>query len=104
MKSFHVWFLPFDFRLINDFTSVDNELSIYAITLINKTLSNLSDIDKFYDESDCLEQLRLFDAMQYYTKNAETDLELLGQFNIYETVLRNEDGKSEILDWIEQQP
>lgn len=35
-------------------------------------------------------------AMQHYMTSTGTDLELLGQFHIYETVLRIEDGECEI--------
>lgn len=80
---------------MNNFGNADTELLIYAMSLINKTLSNLSDIDKFYDESDCMEQHGMEKAMQHYMSSSGTDLELLGQFHIYETALRTEDGKFE---------
>jgi len=35
---------------------IDSELLVYAMTLINKTLSNVPDQDTFYDITDSLEE------------------------------------------------
>jgi hypothetical protein len=66
---------------------------IYAVTLINKTLSGLSDQDSFYDESDYLEQQNMEGIVQRYMSRPGTDLDLLDQLQLYETVLRFEDGE-----------
>lgn len=74
--------------------NADTELLIYASTLINKTLSGISDQDSFYDESDCLEQQGMESIIQHYMSRTGTDLDLLDQFQLYEAALRFEDGAS----------
>lgn len=68
---------------------------IYATSLINKTLSGLSEQDSFYDETDYLEQQGMESIIQRYTSRTGTDLDLLDQFQLYEAALRFEDGVSD---------
>ncbi|XP_050073209.1 uncharacterized protein LOC126561276 isoform X1 [Anopheles maculipalpis] len=80
-------------RLLKDYENADTELLIYATSLINKTLSGLSDQDSFYDESDFLEQQGMEGIIQRYMSRPGTDLDLLDQLQLYESVLRFEDGE-----------
>uniref|UniRef100_A0A182T361 GBD/FH3 domain-containing protein n=1 Tax=Anopheles maculatus TaxID=74869 RepID=A0A182T361_9DIPT len=80
-------------RLLKDYENADTELLIYATSLINKTLSGLSDQDSFYDESDFLEQQGMEGIIQRYMSRPGTDLDLLDQLQLYENVLRFEDGE-----------
>lgn len=82
-------------RLLKDYENADTELLIYATSLINKTLSGLSDQDSFYDESDFLEQQGMEGIIQRYMSRPGTDLDLLDQLQLYETVLRFEDGETD---------
>lgn len=75
-------------RLLNDRDNADTELLIYATTLINKTLSGLSDQDSFYDESDLLEQQGMENIIQYFISQSGVDLELLDQLQLYDAVLK----------------
>lgn len=77
-----------DFSLLKDYESADTELLIYATSLINKTLSGLSDQDSFYDESDFLEQQGMEGVIQRYMSRPGTDLDLLDQLQLYEAVLK----------------
>jgi FH1/FH2 domain-containing protein 3 len=80
---------------LKDYDNADTELLIYATSLINKTLSGLSDQDSFYDESDYLEQQDMESIIQRYMSRTGTDLDLLDQFQLYEAALRFEDGESD---------
>ncbi|XP_055689888.1 uncharacterized protein LOC129793707 isoform X3 [Lutzomyia longipalpis] len=82
-------------RLMKDFENADTELLIYATSLINKTLSGLSDQDSFYDESDFLEQQGMEGVIQRYMSRPGTDLDLLDQLQLYEAVLKFEDGETD---------
>ncbi|XP_053676217.1 FH1/FH2 domain-containing protein 3-like [Anopheles nili] len=82
-------------RLLKDYENADTELLIYATSLINKTLSGLSDQDSFYDESDFLEQQGMEGIIQRYMSRPGTDLDLLDQLQLYESVLRFEDGEGD---------
>lgn len=73
---------------MKDYENADTELLIYATTLINKTLSGLSDQDSFYDESDYLEQQGMENVIQRFMSRPGTDLELLDQLQLYEDVLK----------------
>uniref|UniRef100_A0A8C5RXM8 GBD/FH3 domain-containing protein n=1 Tax=Laticauda laticaudata TaxID=8630 RepID=A0A8C5RXM8_LATLA len=42
-------------EILEEKDGLDTELLVYAMTLINKTLSGLPDQDSFYDVIDCLE-------------------------------------------------
>lgn len=75
-------------RLLKDYENADTELLIYATSLINKTLSGLSDQDSFYDESDYLEQQGMEDVISKYMSKPGTDLDLLDQLQMYEAVLK----------------
>ncbi|KAF6302872.1 formin homology 2 domain containing 3 [Rhinolophus ferrumequinum] len=79
-------------EILEEKDGVDTELLVYAMTLVNKTLSGLPDQDTFYDVVDCLEELGLAAVSQRHLNKKGTDLELVEQFNIYEVALRHEDG------------
>ncbi|XP_031617722.1 uncharacterized protein LOC116337370 isoform X6 [Contarinia nasturtii] len=82
-------------RLLKDYENADTELLIYATTLINKTLSGLNDQDSFYDESDFLEQQGMESVIQRYMSRPGTDLDLLDQLQLYDAVLKFEDGETD---------
>ncbi|XP_064299355.1 FH1/FH2 domain-containing protein 3 isoform X3 [Phalacrocorax carbo] len=79
-------------EILEEKDGVDTELLVYAMTLVNKTLSGLPDQDSFYDVVDCLEELGIEAISQRHLNKKGTDLDLVEQFNIYETTLRHEDG------------
>lgn len=83
-----LYLFNFFFRLLKDYENSDTELLIYATSLINKTLSGLSDRDSFYDESDFLEQQGIENVVQRYMSRPGTDLDLLDQLQLYEAVLK----------------
>ncbi|XP_062057558.1 FH1/FH2 domain-containing protein 3 isoform X5 [Lepus europaeus] len=79
-------------EILEEKDGVDTELLVYAMTLVNKTLSGLPDQDAFYDVVDCLEELGIAAVSQRHLSKKGTDLDLAEQFNIYEVALRHEDG------------
>ncbi|XP_053427079.1 FH1/FH2 domain-containing protein 3 isoform X6 [Nycticebus coucang] len=79
-------------EILEEKDGVDTELLVYAMTLVNKTLSGLPDQDTFYDVVDCLEELGIAAVSQRHLSKKGTDLDLVEQLNIYEVVLRHEDG------------
>ncbi|XP_008259442.3 FH1/FH2 domain-containing protein 3 isoform X5 [Oryctolagus cuniculus] len=79
-------------EILEEKDGVDTELLVYAMTLVNKTLSGLPDQDAFYDMVDCLEELGIAAVSQRHLSKKGTDLDLAEQFNIYEVALRHEDG------------
>lgn len=91
-KNLSIFFIH---RLLRDYENADTELLIYAASLINKTLSGLNDQDSFYDETDYLEEQGMESIIQRYMSRADTDLDLLDQFQLYEAALRFEDGVSD---------
>lgn len=44
-------------KVLDEKDGIDSELLVYAMTLVNKTLSNIPDQDTFYDITDSLEAL-----------------------------------------------
>ncbi|XP_068849956.1 FH1/FH2 domain-containing protein 3 isoform X2 [Capricornis sumatraensis] len=79
-------------EILDEKDGVDTELLVYAMTLVNKTLSGLPDQDTFYDVVDCLEELGIAAISQRHLTKKGTDLDLVEQLNIYEMALRLEDG------------
>uniref|UniRef100_A0A663MZ98 Formin homology 2 domain containing 3 n=1 Tax=Athene cunicularia TaxID=194338 RepID=A0A663MZ98_ATHCN len=79
-------------EILEEKDGVDTELLVYAMTLVNKTLSGLPDQDSFYDVVDCLEELGIEAISQRHLNKKGTDLDLVEQFNIYEVTLKHEDG------------
>ncbi|GIY05795.1 hypothetical protein CEXT_222582, partial [Caerostris extrusa] len=79
-------------NLLKEKDSADMELLVYAVTLINKTLNGIPDQDTYYDIVDHLEEQGMEGVIQYYMSKQGTDLDLLQQFQIYEAVLKHEDG------------
>ncbi|XP_045068703.1 FH1/FH2 domain-containing protein 3-like [Coregonus clupeaformis] len=82
-------------EILEEKDGVDTELLVYAMSLINKTLAGLPDQDSFYDVVDCLEEQGIEAMSQRHRSRKGTDLDLMEQFNIYETALRHEDGDDE---------
>lgn len=82
-------------EILDEKDGVDTELLVYAMTLINKTLASLPDQDSFYDVVDCLEERGIEATAQRHLSRKGTDIDLVEQFNIYEMVLRHEDGDDE---------
>ncbi|XP_064409399.1 FH1/FH2 domain-containing protein 3 isoform X3 [Latimeria chalumnae] len=79
-------------EILDEKDGVDTELLVYAMTLVNKTLAGLPDQDSFYDVVDCLEEQGVATIAQRHLNKKGTDLDLIEQFNIYETTLKHEDG------------
>ncbi|XP_039319446.1 FH1/FH2 domain-containing protein 3 isoform X5 [Saimiri boliviensis] len=79
-------------EILEEKDGVDTELLVYAMTLVNKTLSGLPDQDTFYDVVDGLEELGIAAVSQRHLNKKGTDLDLVEQLNIYEVALRHEDG------------
>ncbi|XP_054237512.1 FH1/FH2 domain-containing protein 3 isoform X2 [Indicator indicator] len=79
-------------EILEEKDGIDTELLVYAMTLVNKTLSGLPDQDSFYDVVDCLEELGIEAISQRHLNKKGTDLDLVEQFNIYEMTLKHEDG------------
>ncbi|VFV24581.1 formin homology 2 domain containing isoform [Lynx pardinus] len=79
-------------EILEEKDGVDTELLVYAMTLVNKTLSGLPDQDSFYDVVDCLEELGIAAVSQRHLNKKGTDLDLVEQLNMYEVALRHEDG------------
>uniref|UniRef100_A0A8C0DSX0 Formin homology 2 domain containing 3 n=1 Tax=Balaenoptera musculus TaxID=9771 RepID=A0A8C0DSX0_BALMU len=79
-------------EILEEKDGVDTELLVYAMTLVNKTLSGLPEQDTFYDVVDCLEELGIAAVSQRHLTKKGTDLDLVEQLNIYEVALRLEDG------------
>ncbi|XP_067305148.1 FH1/FH2 domain-containing protein 3 isoform X2 [Pseudorasbora parva] len=82
-------------EILDEKDGMDTELLVYAMTLINKTLAGLPDQDSFYDVVDSLEEQGMESVAQRHVSRKGTDLDLVEQFNIYESILRHEDGDDE---------
>ncbi|CAL8286659.1 unnamed protein product [Merluccius merluccius] len=82
-------------QILEQKDGVDTELLIYAMTLLNKTLAGLPDQDSYYDVVDSLEEQGLSAVAQRHLSRKGADLDLVEQFNIYETTLRSEDSGDE---------
>uniref|UniRef100_A0A8C0FW72 Formin homology 2 domain containing 3 n=1 Tax=Bubo bubo TaxID=30461 RepID=A0A8C0FW72_BUBBB len=78
-------------EILEEKDGVDTELLVYAMTLVNKTLSGLPDQDSFYDVVDCLEELGIEAISQRHLNKKGTDLDLVEQFNIYEATKQAKD-------------
>ncbi|EDO36709.1 predicted protein [Nematostella vectensis] len=77
----------------------DEEILIYAMTLVNKASDILyatPDQDTFYDITDDLEELDMENTVKMHQDRRGTNIDLLEQLNIYETALRIEDGDEEL--------
>ncbi|XP_069372492.1 FH1/FH2 domain-containing protein 3 isoform X2 [Paralichthys olivaceus] len=82
-------------EILQEKDGVDTELLVYAMTLVNKTLSALPDQDSFYDMVDGLEEQGMETVSQRHLGRKGTDLDLVEQLNIYEMTLRHEDGDND---------
>ena len=51
-------------NVLSEKDGVDTELLIFAMTLINQTLSNVTDQDTFYDITDALEEQKIDEISQ----------------------------------------
>ena len=61
--------------------------------LINlQVLNAIPDQDTYYDVADYLEEQGMAQVIQHHMNKKGADLDLLEQFQIYEAVLKNEDG------------
>ena len=61
----------------------------------SQSLNAVADQDTFYDVTDVLEEQGMEEVIKRHTDRKNGDLDLLEQFQIYEAVLRFEDGVSE---------
>ncbi|KAH9507675.1 hypothetical protein Btru_053428 [Bulinus truncatus] len=84
--------------ILSEKDGADSELLVYTMTLVNKVISAIPDQDTFYDVTDSLEELGMDSITQRHMNKQGADLDLLTQFQLYESALKHEDGedKSEI--------
>ncbi|CAL1268047.1 unnamed protein product [Larinioides sclopetarius] len=73
--------------------NLDYELLIYCMTLINKVADGFGDQDSYFDFVDALEEQGMEQIVQFHLCRGGTDKELLKQLQIYEAVLKHEDGE-----------
>ncbi|XP_052231213.1 uncharacterized protein LOC127844790 isoform X4 [Dreissena polymorpha] len=73
----------------------DSELLVYAMTLLNKVLSAIPDQDTFYDVADSLEELGMERITSRHMNKNGADLDLLAQFQLFESALKAEDGEDD---------
>nr|XP_026694234.1 FH1/FH2 domain-containing protein 3 [Ciona intestinalis] len=92
-KRGHLWSNLMD--VLGEKDGIDTELLVYAMTLLNKTLSNVPDQDTFYDITDALEEQEMEAISQRHLNKKGNDLDLVEQFKIYELALKHEDGEEE---------
>ncbi|XP_028968731.1 uncharacterized protein LOC100905305 [Galendromus occidentalis] len=79
-------------KILSQRDNADMELLIYSISLINKTLEGVPDQDSYYDIVDSLEDMGMERIVQFYMSKQGVENDLLQQLQIYENVLRLEDG------------
>ncbi|KAK6324279.1 hypothetical protein J4Q44_G00066180 [Coregonus suidteri] len=79
-------------EILDEKDGVDTELMVYAMTLINKTLSALPDQESFYDMVDGLEDQGMEAVAKRFLGRRGTDLDLMEQLTTYEATLLHEDG------------
>ena len=60
-----------------------------------QSLNAVADQDTFYDVTDVLEEQGMEEVIKLHTDRKNGDIDLLEQFQIYEAVLRFEDGVGE---------
>lgn len=75
--------------------SLDMELLVFCMTLINKIADGIPDQDDYYDFVDSLEEQGMEKVIQFHLCRAGTDRDLLRQLQIYEAVLKCEDGEDD---------
>lgn len=77
--------------------SVDKELAMYSLTLMNKSLYGIPSQDMFFDQTDYLDQLGMEDVIECVTSSLDTsentDEGLLQQVQLYNVSLKQEDGE-----------
>ncbi|CAH1779576.1 unnamed protein product, partial [Owenia fusiformis] len=83
-------------NILNEKEGGDSELLVYASTLVNKVLNAIPDQDSFYDLVDSLEEQGIEKIIKkHMEKKGAADIDLLEQFQIYEAVLKAEDGEDD---------
>lgn len=95
-QNHHLWHNVM--HVLDEKDGIDSELLVYAMTLINKVLSNIPDQDTFYDITDALEELGMDKISQRHLSKKGNDLDLVEQFKIYEMALKHEDGNEESME------
>lgn len=73
----------------------DEEILIYAMTLINKVLYATPSQDEFYNITDALEEQGMEQIIKMHQNKFGSNIDLVDQFNNYEMALRIEDGDEE---------
>ncbi|GFR77769.1 FH1/FH2 domain-containing protein 3 [Elysia marginata] len=79
--------------ILGEKDGADSELLVYTMTLVNKVVSAIPDQDTFYDVTDALEELGMDAVTKRHMNRQGADLDLLTQFQVYESALRHEDGE-----------
>jgi hypothetical protein len=77
-------------RILNERQASDEETLVYAMTVINKTLSGIPDQDTFFDVVDVLESQGIEDALAEMLKL--NNQQLTQQCMLYENELKREDA------------
>ncbi|GIY59371.1 hypothetical protein CDAR_33701 [Caerostris darwini] len=75
--------------------NLDMELLVYCMTLVNKVADGFNDQDNYFDFIDALEEQGMEKVVQFHLCRGGTDKELLKQLQIYEAVLKHEDGEDD---------
>jgi hypothetical protein len=65
-----------------------SDVVLLIMTLFNTILSVIPDQDTFYDMTDALEKQGMQRCTQFYLNKKPPEIELIGQFNIYDVSLR----------------
>ncbi|GIY01037.1 hypothetical protein CEXT_20191 [Caerostris extrusa] len=76
--------------------NLDMELLVYCMTLVNKVADGFNDQDNYFDFIDALEEQGMEKVVQFHLCRGGTDKELLKQLQIYEAVLKHEDGEDDV--------
>lgn len=77
-------------NLLKDYEASDTELLIYAMTLINKCLSGITDRDTYYLQTDSLKEQGIYDIIKRYISYQTIDLDLKRQLQIYEASMNHQ--------------
>ncbi|CAF4258782.1 unnamed protein product, partial [Adineta steineri] len=82
-------------KILNEMDNSSSEVVLLIITLFNTIISAIPDQDTFYDMTDALEKQGMHRCTQFFLNKKPAEEDLIEQFNIYDTVLRREDGEDD---------
>ncbi|CAF3636334.1 unnamed protein product [Rotaria sordida] len=82
-------------KILNEMDNSASEVVLLIITLFNTVLAAIPDQDTFYDMTDALEKQGMQRCTQFFLNRKPPEPDLVEQFNIYDTILRHEDGEDD---------